>query len=77
MESDVIGSTAGPDLDPARIMERAQAAGLKGVVVLGHDENGDEYMATSYSDIRGMLWLLRRAEHVLMTIADESIGEGE
>lgn len=61
------------DIDPARILERAQSAGLKSVVVLGYDENGDEYFATSYADGGDMLWLLRRGEHALMRIHDDLI----
>ena len=64
------------DIDPARILERAQSAGLKSVVVLGYDENGDEYFATSYADGGDMLWLLRRAEHVLMRSHDDMVEGG-
>ena len=64
------------DIDPSRVLDGAQKAGLTNVVILGYDENGDEYFASSYADGGNMLWLLRRAEHALMRITDEMI-EGD
>lgn len=65
------------DLDPEQVLRRAQAAGLQGVVVLGYDRDGKEYIASSYADGGNMLWLLRRAEHRLMKTVDQMAGEAE
>lgn len=59
------------NLPPERILDRAKEAGLTGVVVLGWDENAQEYVASSLADGAEMLWLLRRAEHLLMKEAEQ------
>ena len=58
------------DSDPARVIERAQEAGLEGVVILGYDADGDEYFASSYADGGEVLWLLERAKLNLLRCAD-------
>lgn len=45
------------DLDPDRILEGAKGK-LQGVVVLGFDQDGKFYGATSYADGGNCLWLL-------------------
>lgn len=39
---------------------------LKDVIVIGYDQEGDEYFASSISDGGDVLWLLERCKQVLM-----------
>lgn len=59
------------DIDPDRVIAKAAKAGLKGVVIMGYDQEGDWYFASSYADGGDVLWHLARAQHKLMKIADE------
>jgi hypothetical protein len=45
------------DLDPDRILEGAKGK-LQGVIVIGFDQEGEFYGATSYADGGDALWLL-------------------
>lgn len=56
--------------DPAASLERAAAAGLKRVVIIGTTADGDEFFDASVSDAGDVVWMLRRAEHALMKIVD-------
>lgn len=58
------------DLDPDLILNAAIGK-LQSVVVLGFDNDGNEYFAASYSDGADAVWHARRLEHKLMKIADE------
>lgn len=55
------------DLPVERIIEGAQAADLKCIVVLGYDPEGGEYFASSISDGADVLWLLERLKLKLLT----------
>jgi hypothetical protein len=45
------------DLEPDRILEGAKGK-LQGVIVIGFDQEGEFYGATSYADGGDALWLL-------------------
>lgn len=62
------------DMDPAMVLARALESNLKGVVVVGYDEDGDEYFASSYADAGNAAWLLDRAKYQLLKITDEFDG---
>lgn len=51
-----------------RILDRATAANLTAAVVIGYDQDGDEFFASSYADGGEVLWLLERAKLKLLTI---------
>jgi hypothetical protein len=53
------------DLDPDRILEKAKGQ-LQGVIVLGFDNEGAFYGATSYADGGNALWLLEVCKMRLM-----------
>jgi len=55
------------DLPPDRILENAKGR-LQGVVILGYDEDGDEYFASSYADGGEVLWLLEMLKLQLLTV---------
>lgn len=49
------------------IITRATTANLKGVVVLGYDADGQEYIDCNIDDGGEVLWLLHRAIHLLVS----------
>lgn len=62
------------DLPPGRVLQRADAAGLTKVLVLGYDADGDFFFASSSPDGGDVLWLLELARIRLMALA-ESMAE--
>jgi hypothetical protein len=58
------------NLDPESVLEAAQGR-LKGVVVIGYDQDGEEYFASSYADGGEVLWLLERSKLRLLTVSEE------
>lgn len=59
------------DIDADRVLQRAMEKGLKQVVVLGYDADGDEYFCSSIADGGTVLWLLERFKLQLLRIADK------
>ena len=60
------------DLPVERILEGANEAGLKAIVILGYDGDGDEYFASSIADGADVLWLLERLKLQLLTTGADS-----
>lgn len=58
------------DIDPARVLAEAQAAGLTAVVITGYDADGNEYFASSVADGANVLWLLARMQKRLLEVVD-------
>lgn len=58
------------DLPVQRILDRASEAKLTTVVVLGYDEDGDEYFASSISDGADVIWIMERAKLKLLRVVD-------
>ncbi len=58
------------DLDPDRLLEKAKGR-LTEVVILGFNEDGSEYFASSKADGGAVLWHLERAKHKLIQQADD------
>jgi len=56
------------DIDPERVLIKAQGQ-LQAVVVIGYDQDGDLYVATSYADGGDMLWALEQAKEKLLEMA--------
>lgn len=59
------------DLPAERVLSGAQAADLRSVVILGYDQDGNEYFASSMSDGGTVLWLMERARLKLLRITDD------
>lgn len=57
------------DIPADRVLEQAIGK-LETVVVIGYDENGDEYFASSKADGGYVLWLLERAKLKLLRTRD-------
>ena len=60
------------DLSPDVILIAAIGK-LKEVVIIGFDDDGDEYFASSKSDGGDVLWHVARVSHRLMVMTDERI----
>ena len=59
------------DLDPDDILE-ANKGQFDGVVLIGLDEDGEEILASSYSNAPTILWMLERSKlRVLKSIDEE------
>lgn len=43
---------------------------LEGVVILGYNQDGEEYFASSYADGGDVLWLLERCKKKLLEITE-------
>lgn len=54
------------DIDIGRVLDCAKES-LKGGVVIGWDQDGEFYFASSYADGGEVLWLLRQAERALLS----------
>jgi hypothetical protein len=61
------------DMPPDRILESAVGE-LQSVVVLGYDEDGDEFFASSLADGGEVLWLLERLKKKLLAVPEEMFG---
>ena len=65
------------DIDPRQLLERALAAGLTEVVIVGVDADGDEYFASSMADAGAAGFHLDRAKWNLMRQVDRMIAGEE
>jgi hypothetical protein len=54
------------DVPVERVIEDAKATCLGHVVIIGYDEDGDMYFASSYADGGNVIWLLEQAKKSLL-----------
>lgn len=66
-----LGGQTKLDVPPEKVLRGAIEAKLTEVVIVGIDENGKRYFATSMAYGPDTLWNLQRAIHRLMQVADE------
>lgn len=64
-----LGCVTRLDLPPDRILEAAKGS-LKGVVVIGWNNEDEFYAASSIADGGDVLWLLRKTEQMLMEVSE-------
>jgi hypothetical protein len=60
------------DTEPETVLHTAVGARLAEVVVLGWREDGSLFLATSSSDPRSVLWLIKNGEHELFDLVREN-----
>lgn len=60
------------DLDPDTVLENNKGK-LKGVVICGYDNEGNEYFASTYADGGDVLWLLERMKLRLLNVTTENV----
>lgn len=58
------------DIPVERVLRKADEADLQSVVVIGYDQNGDEYFASSVAGGPEILWALERAKLRLLRVVD-------
>ncbi len=56
------------DIPVERILRKATEANLKTVVVVGWDQDGEMYFASSVSDGGEVLWLFEKAKKSLLEV---------
>lgn len=64
-----IGGITRLDLPADRVLEGAIGQ-MKGVVIIGFDQDGNEYFASTYADGGTVMWLLERCKLQLMRQVD-------
>lgn len=57
------------DLDPEVILDGA-AGRLKTVVILGYDQDGEEYFASSVADGGTVIWLMEKCKKALLEVGE-------
>ena len=57
-------------IDPKRILSKASEHSFERVLIIGVEEDGSFYFASSEPDGGCVLWDMERARHLLMKIAD-------
>ena len=62
-----LGGITRLDLPADRILESAKGK-MQGVVLLGFDDDGDLYFASSYADGGDVVWLLEMAKKKLLEV---------
>jgi hypothetical protein len=68
-----IGCITRLKLDAQQILNAALDAGLSDVVIMGFNNDGNEYFASSDPDAGNVLYHLERSKHKLMKIIDDGI----
>ena len=66
-----LGCATKLDIPVEKILDSAGKAKLTGVIVIGFDDEGAEYFASSAADGAEVLWHLQRSIHKLMKMVDE------
>lgn len=56
------------DIPVERILNQAVDDGLQDVVIIGWDDEGEFYFASSKADGGNILWLLEKAKKMLMEV---------
>lgn len=64
------------DLTPERVLAAAQDAKLTGCIVMGFDDEGEVYFASTYADGGDVMWLMEWGKRELLRMAD-AIRSGE
>ena len=59
------------DIPAERVLRKAQQRELETVIVIGYDEGGNEYFASSIADGGTALWLLERCKRKLLAAGDK------
>ncbi len=54
------------DIPVDKILEGAKEANLKTVIVIGEDQNGESFLASSSGDLALMYWMLANTQKYLL-----------
>jgi hypothetical protein len=58
-------------LPPEKVLSAALERNFNRVTVIGVEEDGEEYVASSTSDCGAIIWDMERAKHMFMRNADD------
>lgn len=61
-----LGNVTRLDIPTDAVLESAKGHCTDGVVVMGYDDDGDLYFASSIADGGNVLWLMRKLEMALL-----------
>lgn len=64
-----LGCVTRIDLPPDRVLEAAVGK-MQGVVLIGYDNDGQLYFASTYADGGDVLWLLEKCKQALMEVGE-------
>lgn len=64
------------DLPVDTVLEAAKDQ-LEGVILIGYDKDGEEYVASTYADGGIVLWLLERTRTKLLAVPDDELFIGD
>lgn len=62
-----LGGPTRLNIPPERVLSAALSADLSEVVILGRDQDGDEYFASSIADGADVVWLAERLKLKLIS----------
>lgn len=63
----LLGGPTRLNIPPERVLDAALAADLSEVVILGRDQDGEEYFASSVADGADVVWLMERMKLKLIS----------
>ena len=61
-----LGNVTRLDLDTNTVLDAAKGHCTDGVVVMGYDDDGEFYFASSIADAGSVLWLAEKMKQVLL-----------
>lgn len=66
-----LGNITRLDLPTDRVLDGAKGSCTDGVLVIGFDDDGEFYFASSIADGGTVIWLLEQAKKKLLEVFDE------
>ena len=60
------------DIPAEKMLTAAIDANLKHILIIGEDQDGEEHLATSTSDLALIVWMLERAKLEILRMADDN-----
>lgn len=72
-----LGNVTTLDLPPERVLAAAAEADLESVVILGYDQGGEEYFASSIADGGTVLWLIERLKLALLKVPTQELEDDQ
>ena len=65
-----LGNVTKLDIPTDRIFEQAKGSCSDGVVIMGYDDDGELYFASSIADGGSVLWLMEQCKLALLEVGD-------
>ncbi len=55
------------DIEADKVIESSLGQGINQVLIIGYTDNGEDYMASSTSDVKELLFMIEKFKFELMT----------